>query len=48
MNWVTGTEVTKRNVLSFVAQVYDVIGMLTPITVREKTLMQNLTKMKYQ
>ena len=36
----------KRNVISVIGQIYDPLGFLSPVTIRFKTLMQELCKTK--
>lgn len=40
------TKITKRNILSKTAQIFDPLGLLTPITVIPKLLIQTLWKLK--
>ena len=37
---------TKRNVISLTGRIYDPLGFLSPVTIRFKTLMQELCKVK--
>lgn len=43
--WNDGTAITKRSILSFIALVYDILGLVTPITIRGKILLQKLWKL---
>jgi hypothetical protein len=38
--------VTKRGILSIIAQIYDLIGLVSPIVVRAKIILQNLWSLK--
>ncbi|XP_052260181.1 uncharacterized protein LOC127864522 [Dreissena polymorpha] len=40
-------KVTKRTVLKFSSQIYDPLGLLSPVTVRAKILLQEMWKQKY-
>ena len=40
-------KVTKRTVLKFSSQIYDPLGLLSPVTVRAKLLLQEMWKQKY-
>ena len=42
----TRLDPTKRNVVSLIGQIYDPLGFLSPVTIRFKTLMQELCKTK--
>lgn len=42
----TQLEPTKRSVISLIGQIYDPLGFLSPVTIRFKTLMQELCKTK--
>ncbi|XP_053406534.1 uncharacterized protein LOC123530253 [Mercenaria mercenaria] len=39
--------ITKRTILKFSSQIYDPLGLLSPVTVRAKILLQELWKSKY-
>ena len=40
--------VTKRDILKYSSRIYDPLGLLSPVTVRAKLLMQQLWKDKYE
>ena len=41
------TDVTKRLILKYSSQIYNPLGLLSPVTIRAKLLLQDLWKLKY-
>lgn len=40
-------EVTKRTILKYTSQIYDPLGLLSPVTIRAKLLLQDIWRLKY-
>lgn len=48
INLPTEERMTKRKILSLIAQIYDPLGLVSPITLRAKIIMQMLWKLKIE